>query len=412
MTELCYVVDKNNKPLEPTNYNNGWRLIRRGKANLVSMYPFVIKLEREVETSQSNFNICGIDTGSKFTGIAVVSKCKTRNKVLFKGTINHRQDVNKLMETRKGYRKYKRSHKRYRQARFNNRGSSKRKGRIPPTIKTNKDEIIRTINKLSKFLNIHKIIIEDVAIDIRKLQDGNLYKWQYQKSNRLDENLRKAVIIRDNNKCMECGKTNCKLEVHHIVPRRLNGSDTIKNLISLCKSCHDKTKLKEELFIDRYQKIINGKNIIFDYAQHSMQGKAYLRKYLSNIYKIELTNGGDTANKRIDWGIEKSHSNDAICITGLKVGYVNIKDWIIKPLRNKTKSNCDMFYGFKHRDFIKYVKKDGSVYIGYITSFYKKKNQVSFTTPCGNILKKYPISRCKLLQRFYSIIFLPIYERG
>jgi len=405
MTNYCYVIDRNNKPLEPTNYNNGWRLVRKKKANLISMYPVVIKLVKEVETLESNFNVCGIDTGSKFTGIAIVSECKTKNKVLFKGTINHRQDVNNLMESRKGYRKYRRSHKRYRQARFNNRSSSKRKGRIPPTIKTNKDEIIRTINKLSKFLNVHKIIIEDVAIDIRKLQDGNLYKWQYQKSNRLDENLRKAVIIRDNNKCMDCGKNNCKLEVHHIVPRRLSGNDTIKNLISLCSFCHDKTKMKEELFVEKYQKMINGKNIRFDYAQHSMQGKTYLREYLSKFYEIELTNGGDTANKRIDWNIEKSHSNDAVCITGLFVDDVNIKDWIIKPLRNKTKSKYDNVLGFKHRDVIKYTKKDKTSYIGYITALDKNKNTCSFTTFDNIQFKRYGLKSCKILQRFVGILF-------
>lgn len=405
MTELCYVIDKNDKPLEPTNYNNGWRLIRKQKAVLISMYPFVIKLKREVEAPETNFNVCGIDTGSKFTGIAVVAKCKTKNKVLFKGTINHRQDVGRLMEIRRGFRKYRRSHKRYRQTRFNNRASSKRKGRIPPTIKTNKDEIIRTINKISKFLNIHKVIIEDVAIDIRKLQDGNLYKWQYQKSNRLDENLRKAVIMRDDNRCMECGKTNCVLEVHHIVPRRLKGSNTVNNLISLCPNCHDKTKFKEELFINKYQNMINGKNIRSDYAQHVMQGKTYLRQYLSNFYNVELTNGGDTANKRIDWNIEKSHSNDAICITGLFVNDVNIKNWVIKPLRNKTKSKHDSVLGFKHRDVIKYTKKDATSYVGYITALDCNKNTCNFTTFNNIQFKRYGLKGCKMLQRFVGLLF-------
>lgn len=405
MTELCYVIDKNSKPLEPTSYNNGWRLIRKEKAELVSTIPFVIKLKRGVETHDTNFNVCGIDTGSKFTGIAIVSECKTKNKILFKGTIYHRQDVHGLMERRKSYRKYKRYHKRYRKQRYNNRISSKRNGWISPTIKTNKDEIIRTINKLSKYLNIHNIIIEDVAIDIRKLQDGNLYKWQYHKSNRLDENLRKAVIIRDNNKCMECGRINCKLEVHHIVPRRLKGSDIIKNLITLCEICHEQTKGNEEFFIDKYQKIICGKNIRFDYSQRCMQGKKYLREYLSNLYNIKTTSGGDTSNKRIDWGIEKTHSNDAICITGLKVSDTNIKDWKIKPLRSKTKSKYENVLGFKHRDVVKYIKKDKSFYIGYITALDSKKKTCSFITLDGINFKRYSLNNCKLLQRFTGVLF-------
>ena len=93
--------------------------------------------------------------------------------------------------------------------------------------------------------------LEDVAIDIRALSEGKkLYKWQYQKSNRLDENIRKAVILRDNCKCMECGKQNIVLEVHHIVPRRLKGKNNLGNLITLCSKCHQKTESKEELFIE------------------------------------------------------------------------------------------------------------------------------------------------------------------
>lgn len=54
---------------------------------------------------------------------------------------------------------------------------------------------------------------------------------QLEKRVKLDENLRKAAIIRDNYKCQECGKSNCKLEVHHIQARKYSGADTIGNLI-------------------------------------------------------------------------------------------------------------------------------------------------------------------------------------
>ena len=44
-----------------------------------------------------------------------------------------------------------------------------------------------------------------------------IYHRQYQKSNRLDENLRIATLMRDDYTCQECGKMNCILEAHHIV---------------------------------------------------------------------------------------------------------------------------------------------------------------------------------------------------
>lgn len=100
---------------------------------------------------------------------------------------------------------------------------------------------------------------------------------------------------------MEWGKVNCKLEVHHIVPRRLKGSDTISNLITLCEKCHEKTEGMEEKCILKYQNMIKGKNIRFDYPQHVMQGKMYLRKELMQLGKVFLTNGGNTSNKRLDY---------------------------------------------------------------------------------------------------------------
>ena len=243
-------------------------------------------------------------------------------------------------------------------------------------------------------------------MDIRALTEGKkLYRWQYQKSNRLDENIRKSIILRDGCKCMECGKSNCVLEVHHIVPKRLNGKNNQDNLITLCSSCHDKTKGQEESFIKYYQSMINSKNIRFDYAQHVMQGKSWLRNELFKLGNLILTTGGDTANKRIDWNIEKTHSNDALVITDLIVSEnnCNIKDWIIKPMRRKSKAQTNECLGFKHRDLVKYTKKNGESYVGYITALYPEKKQCNITTIENKILKRYGIKSCKLLWRFNKI---------
>jgi len=406
--EYSFVIDINGKQLASTNINKAWILIRKQKATLVSKYPMTIQLKKEVkdnEEDESEF-VCGIDDGSKHVGIAIVQKCFTKNKVVFKGTMEQRQDVKHLMDVRRGYRRYHRNHKRYRQARFNNRSSSKRLDRLAPSIRQKKDAILRVINRLSKWCNITKIILEDVQINIRALQDGKLYHRQYQKSNRLDENLRIATLMRDDYTCQECGKKDCMLEAHHIVPRRLRGSDSIGNLITLCDKCHDKTEGKEESFIKRYQDKINGKNIRFDYAQHVMQGKNYLRKELGNIAELSLTIGSGTANKRIDWDIKKSHSNDAIVISGLEPDTCDTKDWIIKPMRRQSKAKVEQVEWFKHRDLVKYIKKSGEKYIGWITAMYPEKKQVNITTIDGKILKRYGIKSLNLLWRFDKIYWL------
>lgn len=204
------------------------------------------------------------------------------------------------------------------------------------------------------------------------------YRWQYQKSSRLDENLRKAAIIRDGCKCQECGRSNCVLEVHHIKARKYGGADTIGNLITLCSGCHQKTEGREREFEDRYFKIIGSKPKRFDYAMHVMQGKNYLRERISELGPLHLTNGGETANKRIEWNIVKSHSNDAICITDCIPDTCDVKEWIIKPMRRKSKAKTDNVLGIRHRDLVSYTYKNGEIHTGYVTALYPELLALNF----------------------------------
>ena len=405
--EYCFVIDINNKPLAPTKANRGWYLIRKGKAKLKNKFPMVIQLLKEINNNDVNTKIvCGIDDGSSYVGIALVQKCKTKNKVVFKGTIEQRQDVKKLMNTRMIYRHYHRYHKRYRQARFNNRASSKRKGKLAPSIKQKKEAILRVLYQLNKWINIQEYCLEDISIDIRAMTDDyKSYGWQYQKSNRLDENLRKATILRDNCTCQECGKKNCKLEVHHIRARRLGGANTISNLITLCEKCHQKTEGREEEFEEKYFNKIKSKPKRFDYAIHVMQGKNYLREKISELSILNITTGGDTANKRIEWGIEKSHSNDAICITDLYPDTCNVKEWTIKPMRRQSKAKTDNVLGIRHRDLISYVCRNGEEYFGYVTALYPELNLLNFQSYTKHF-KKVNAKKCKLIWRFSKIYWI------
>lgn len=409
MTNYVFVLDANGKHLSPTKEQKAWFFIRKKRATLVSKYPMVIQLNKEIPDDKicKDEIRCGIDDGGLHTGIALVQKCQTKNKVLFKGVIEQRNDVKHLMDVRRGYRRYHRYHKRYRPARFNNRSSSKKEGKIAPSILQKRQATIRAVAQLNKWINITDYWLEDVAIDIRALTDGfKPYKWQYQKSNRLDENIRKAVILRDGCQCVECGRTNCKLEVHHIKPRRLNGSNALSNLITLCERCHQNTEGREELFMDKYFALLNSSdNKYLNYAQHVMIGKKWLREQLSSLGILHLTNGGDTANKRIDWNIEKFHSNDAICITNLQPDTCNVKEWTIKPMRRQSKAKADNVLGIKHRDLVEYTFKSGETHRGYVTALYPKQNAINFQSPTKHC-KKVSAKKCRLLWKFNKIYWL------
>ena len=89
--------------------NKAWILIRKQKAVLINKYPIVIQLKRGVKTEEQDESkfVMGVDDGSVYVGISVVQKCETTNKPIFKGTIEQRKDVKGLMNTRRGYRRYK-----------------------------------------------------------------------------------------------------------------------------------------------------------------------------------------------------------------------------------------------------------------------------------------------------------------
>lgn len=48
---------------------------------------------------------------------------------------------------------------------------------------------------------------------------------------------RRMVLKRDGYRCTMCGATE-DLQVHHVVPRRADGSNDSANLTTLCAECH------------------------------------------------------------------------------------------------------------------------------------------------------------------------------
>lgn len=49
--------------------------------------------------------------------------------------------------------------------------------------------------------------------------------------------LRRIILIRDNYTCQLCGKKPSS-QVHHIIPRKFGGNNSLDNLITLCGKCH------------------------------------------------------------------------------------------------------------------------------------------------------------------------------
>ena len=233
MTPKVFVKDLEGKPLLPTHPARARKLLKEGKAKVSRVVPFTIQLQKVIENPVGSFKV-GLDDGVKYVGIAVVNE-KTK-EVVFRGTIQLRQDVSIKIKQRAQLRRSRRSRKlRHRKARFLNR-----KHKTPqPSIRSMKESILRVILDLKKVLFITAVVIEQGQFDVASLAAGRkLVGAEFQKGEYEGRNFRAKVLWKDNYTCQHCGGKK-ELQAHHIFPRIKGGTNTPKNGITLCSTCHD-----------------------------------------------------------------------------------------------------------------------------------------------------------------------------
>lgn len=303
-----FVVNRNGHPLMPCSPAKARKLLRDAKARVINRCPFTLQLSWDCEEHVQEI-VAGIDKGCHTTGIA----CVGNSEVLLSAELRHRRDVKEKMDARRARRKSRRHRKWYRPRRFNNRASSKRSGRLPPSVKTNVAEVIRVVERLP--LPVSHIVVEDVQVDIARLNNPDLQGIQYQEPTRLDENLRIACLMRDGYRCRRCGARNCRLQAHHIVYREQGGKDTLANLLTLCEACHVLLH-QGKIALD-----VSGVSGHLDaIAQHTMLGKTYLYAALGERAQLTTVFGYETAALRKSRGLPKTHDADALCIATLRAG--------------------------------------------------------------------------------------------
>jgi RRXRR protein/HNH endonuclease len=388
-----YVKNQDGMALMPCTEAKARKLLAAGKAKIVGYRPFTIQLRWQCE-GQVQGVICGIDKGSSITGIA----CVGNGTVLLAAEIHHRRDVKAKMQDRRERRKSRRSRKWYRPARFLNRASSKRSGRLPPSIKTNVEEVIRVVRSLP--LPISAIVVEDVQVDIARLNDPALRGSRYQDPTRLDENLRIACLMRDGYRCQHCGKRKVRLQAHHIHFREHGGKDTLSNLLTLCENCH------HQLHKGNITLQMTGVSGHLDQiAQRTMQGKTHLYTTLGTLASLSTVYGYETAAYRNYRGLPKAHIIDALCIATLGEGSVvalpasNVyriwfrprqtrKQYHSLPRKGKGRVKYQVngeLQGFRKGDLVlvkrKYVKQINSMYSDGYLAFARVKGEPSKALP-------------------------------
>lgn len=290
------------------------RLLKENKAKVVKRCPFTIQLLYEAGNITQPISL-GVDAGSKHIGLSAT----TEDKVLYEAEVTLRNDIVALLSTRREMRRSRRNRKtRYRKARFNNRTRTKKKGWLAPSIKQKIETHLTSIQNVTKILPISKIIVETASFDIQKIKNPNISGVEYQQGEQLDSwNVREYVLFRDGHTCQCCkGKSkNAVLNTHHIESRKVGG-DAPNNLVTLCKTCHDKYhngKIQLPETIKRGPKFN-------DAAFMGIMRWAFYDKvkqfYTPLGVEVKLTYGYITKNTRIRNGLPKEHYIDARCISG------------------------------------------------------------------------------------------------
>ncbi len=341
------VLNMRGEPLMPTTARKARKLLEQGKAKVVSRTPFVIQLLYPTGENKQDISL-GIDAGYARIGYSTI----TADKELIAGELELRNDISRLLEKRRAYRRDRRSRKWYRRPRFDNR--KRKDGWLAPSLQHKFDSHIKLVERLKRILPITKVVVEVASFDQQKMQNPEINGVEYQQGELQGYEVREYLLEKWHRKCAYCGRTNVPLEIDHIIPKSRGGTDRISNLCISCHECNQKKgdKTAEEFGYQKVQK----------QAKEPLKATTFMnaiRWKLVNLFNCDWTYGSETKYERRKLGLEKSHVNDAFVIAGgntqKRCGYIYKSKQVRRQNRSLFKAN-QLRGGMRKRNTIKEVK--------------------------------------------------------
>ena len=360
---LAYVLTKHGKPLMPCKPAKARKLLNAGKAKVIKRTPFTIKLLNG-SSGYTQHIVAGMDTGSKHIGCAALS---INGTVLYQSEVQLRTDVSKKMQQRAMYRNNRRGRKcRYRPARWANRASMRKAGRLAPSLKSKLESHLREKKQVEAILPIEHWKVETASFDIHKRTNPEVSGVGYQQGIQKGfYNVKAFVLHRDSYKCQSGRKVkhSTKLHVHHKVFRSQDGTDAPSNLITLCETCHSdlhagKFELKEKKSKTKHATEIG-----------------IIKSTLKQCWDFEETFGYETKFKREQvLQLPKTHYFDAVAICCEDGELVQLASTVFykrhvangdyqqtKGIRSEKRIPVGKLFGLRKFDLVKTCKGTGFV---------------------------------------------------
>ena len=319
MQNYVFIIDTNKQPLNPIPPKKARRLLDKGKAAVFRMYPFTIILKTAVDNPRVSPSQIKIDPGSQTTGFALVQN----NQVIWGMELEHRGGlIKKKLESRKAVRRGRRNHHtRYRKPRFLNR--KRPEGWLSPSLEHRVLTIETWVKRLIKFCPVSEIWVERVKFDTKKMQNPEISGIEYQQGELAGYEVREYLLEKWDRECAYCGKQNIPLQIEHIHPKSLGGSDRVSNLCLACEKCNQRKGNKPiEEFLKKkpslLQKLKNKALSPLRDAAAVNTTRNKVVKVLKKILPVVTGTGAMTKYNRTRLGLSKKHWVDAACVGNIE----------------------------------------------------------------------------------------------
>lgn len=430
-----FVLDSNKNPLMPCHPARARILLKRGRAAVYRLRPFTIILKERNggETQEVDLRL---DPGSKTTGMALVGRFQSGDRVIWAGELNHRgHQVREALAKRRSLRNVRRYRKtRYRKPRFMNR--TRPSGWLPPSLMSRVSNVLTWTERLTRYAPVTSIQVETVRFDTQSMQNPEISGVEYQQGTLFGYEVREYLLEKWGHRCAYCDASDVPLEIDHVVPRSKGGSNRVSNLVIACHDCNQRKgnmSIKDFLIgqPDRLKKIMKQlKQPLHDAAAINATRYAIGNALKSIGKEVTFWSGGRTKWNRTSQGYIKSHWIDAACV-GERGSEVHIDSTMtvltIEAMgrgkrqvqavdkygfpRSKPKAG-KRFYGFQTGDYVKAKMlrgKNRGVYRGFLRAV---RASGTFTILSDKGKKVEPTHKyVRLLQRFdgykYGILRMP-----
>lgn len=171
-----FVLSKDGATLMPCHAARARELLAKGKAVVVRLYPFVIRLKHNPVEPATQPATLKIDPGAKTTGMGIVRVRPEVQYVLHLSELTHRgADIHARMGQRAAYRRNRRNRRnrktRYRPARFRHR--TREEGWLPPSLNSRVDNVMAWVRRYRRWAPITQIVVETVRFDTTVGEPGD-----------------------------------------------------------------------------------------------------------------------------------------------------------------------------------------------------------------------------------------------